>query len=90
MKLSEIKAVLRNGSYAWPGGYPMFFIMGDGETMHVECVKARWRDVAWAHINNQFHNRDFLCDAADVNWEDGDMTCCECNKRIESAYAEND
>ena len=26
-------------SYAWPGGYPIFYLMDDGECMCPQCVK---------------------------------------------------
>jgi len=28
--ISDFRAAIRNGAYAWPGGYPMFFVMADG------------------------------------------------------------
>jgi len=33
MKINTVKdfgEALRNGPYAWPGGYPLFFITADG------------------------------------------------------------
>ena len=25
--------------YAWPGGYPMYVIMADGESLYPDCLK---------------------------------------------------
>jgi len=28
--ISDFRKAMRHGPYAWPGGYPCYFIMGDG------------------------------------------------------------
>jgi hypothetical protein len=72
-------------SYAWPGGYPMYFLMQDCETICPDCVNANRKliDAAFADEDEQWN-----VIAVDVNWEDGSMQCCNCNKKIESAYGE--
>ena len=67
-------------AYAWPGGYPVFYVTSDDEVACVKCA------------NDPSTGVDaFGCDvkivAGDVNWEDPDLYC-ECGERIESAYAE--
>lgn len=37
---AELRATLRAGSHAWPGGYAVAFIMADGGTVCPECVRA--------------------------------------------------
>jgi hypothetical protein len=89
--VADIKATLRAGEYAWPGGYPMFFIMGDGGTLHFDCVKANLREVIEAQRDYDIlRSSDWRCEAVEINYEDGDLTCDQCNKRIQSAYAEDE
>jgi hypothetical protein len=85
--LSEIKAALRNGPYAWPGGYPLYFVTSDGGALSFEAVRDNWREIASAHIR-----RDETCGwhiaGYEINWEDSDLLCDHTGERIESAYAE--
>ena len=87
MKLSEIKARLRDGAYAWPGGYPCYFITSDGATLSFESAHENWREIVGAHLR-----RDRSCGwhvaACAINWEDSDLYCDHSGKRIESAYGE--
>jgi len=72
--------------YAWPGGYPRYFIFSDGAALSFEAAQAnRWlirrairtgRDKVWRVIG------------CDINWEDADLYCDHSHERIESAYAE--
>ena len=31
--VKQFDEALKNGPYAWPGGYPLFFLLSDGETL---------------------------------------------------------
>lgn len=90
MKLRDIKQQLRNGSYAWPGGYPLFFATSDGASLCFECVRRQWRNICEAHIVFGYRNSGWRVEACDANWEDPSLHCDHCSKRIESAYAEDD
>lgn len=90
MTLKDIKARLRAGPYAWPGGYPKYFVMADGEAMSFEAVKSAWKEVCRSHLRpNDRWSWDFLVAGCEINWEDAELICCHTNKRIESAYAED-
>src|SRR5258708_12352856 len=52
MTLAEIKGLLRAGQYAWPGGYPLYFITSDGAALSFGTVRAEWRNVVQAHLRN--------------------------------------
>jgi len=81
-----VKEMLRGGAYAWPGGYPMFFITSDGAALSFAAVRANWCLVCAAmrgHLNDGWR-----VIAAEVNWEDPDLYCADSNERIPSAYAE--
>lgn len=87
MTLLEIKRQLRNGPFAWPGGYPLFFTTRDCAALCFDCTRKEWRQVVWDVLRNA--STGWRVDACDVNWEDSDLTCAHCNKRIESAYGMN-
>lgn len=71
--------------YAWPGGYPTFFITSDGAPLCHDCARKQGRSITSSIRDN---SRDgWKVEAQDVNWEDSDLTCDHCGKHIESAYA---
>lgn len=78
--------------YAWPGGYPVYYLAREGyrndETGELEL--------------SRYDRSEFVCCpdcaaakaeriliASDINYEDPDMTCEVCSRRIESAYADD-
>ena len=84
----DLKTALRQHKYAWPGGYPTFFITSDGASLSHEAVRDNLRSILESIKHNQ---RDgWKIEALDVNWEDPDLICDHTGDRIESAYAEDD
>jgi hypothetical protein len=88
MTTNDIKRELRDGKYAWPGGYPKYFITSDGAALSFEAVRSEWSNVCSAVRNNR--NDGWRVVAVTINWEDGDLICEHTGERIESAYAEPD
>jgi len=85
---ADLRATLRNGDYAWPGGYPLYFVMMDGEAMSFAAVRANLRDVLGAiHYPKRFE-RSWRPNVVSINWEDGDLRCAHSGERIPSAYAD--
>jgi len=79
---------VRRGPYAWPGGYPADWVTDDGETRCWRCGAKSYRQILWSlfhHVNDGWR----VCAIA-LNYDDGDLWCCNCNTRIESAYAESE
>jgi hypothetical protein len=72
--------------YAWPGGYPMYLVMMDGEAVCMNCAAKNEELILRA--TNDGYEKDWIAVAIDVNWEDPDLLCTNCNERIESAYGE--
>ena len=78
--------------YAWPGGYPVFYL----------CC-AGFREESGELNLSRYDRGEFVCCAdcladprneaiavaTDINYEDTQLFCEVCNKRIESAYADN-
>lgn len=72
-------------AYGWPGGYPIYYFAGEGGRrgdIAVVCPKC-------ASGHGYLGSDDKIIDYA-VNYEDPELFCEACNKRIESAYAEDD
>lgn len=76
-------------SYAWPGGYPLFYIW---ETPLPFRQYASWCPMCATEAlqESEVHEKDIK---AEVNWEQGinnPLYCTDCGERIESAYAEDE
>ncbi len=71
-------------AYAWPGGYPIFYMAADDSVVCSTCANSpdyrTWNEDDIEHI----------LVASDINWESTDLYCDDCGERIESAYADDD
>lgn len=85
----QLKEVLRNGPYAWPGGYPLYFIAADGEALSFQAVRENLKEVMRATCF-PYYGKDWRIVGADINWEDEHLYCAHSNERIPSAYGESD
>lgn len=71
-------------AYAWPGGYPVYYITKDNSILCPDCANnERPADI------DESDNQWFII-AADVNYDDSRLYCDHCGKRVESAYADED
>ena len=71
-------------AYAWPGGYPIVYVMNDGECMCPQCVKDNLEQIKAATESQAQDGWQIVGD--DINYEDQDMYCCNCNEKIDPAY----
>lgn len=83
--IRKVKQAARD-KYAWPGGYPLFILLEDGEPLCPDCARANFRQIA---RDTRDHARSGW-DAAgvDIHWEGEPLQCAHCNGDIESAYGE--
>ena len=71
-------------SYAWPGGYPIFYMTADNAIICPDCANGK--------NGSECQNPDYQDDkswrlvASEVHWEGQALTCEHCNAQIESAY----
>ncbi len=69
-------------AYAWPGGYPMFYLVADNGILCPECANVEGSedtdDSQWKLV------------AADIHWEGPVILCDHCGQEIESAYGDPD
>lgn len=79
--LRHLAHILNNGPYAWPGGYPLYFVMADGETCSFEAIADNKAEVYSSAADPQWRPV-----AVDINWEDPDLLCAHTGKPIEAAY----
>ena len=84
--LEKVKDAIRN-PYAWPGGYPVYTVMSDGELMCPDCARAEYRLIAQA-TKDQLRD-GWQAEGSAILYE-GPEYCCHCNKELESAYGEAD
>lgn len=66
----------RLSKWAWPGGYPIYYLDNENNVLCPDCA------------NKPGYSTKPV--TTDVNWEDSELFCDDCNKRIDSAYAEED
>jgi hypothetical protein len=72
--------------YAWPGGYPRYFICFDGDALSYAAANDNAELIEEAiQANDNSGWRVIWCD---VNWEDDGLFCAHSGERIPSAYGE--
>jgi hypothetical protein len=84
--ISDFRAAMRNGPYAWPGGYPLFFVTHDCAALSFKAVKENRRQILHA-IANKSHD-GWRVIGLEINWEDPDLYCEHTGDPIPSAYGE--
>jgi hypothetical protein len=84
--ISDFRKAMRIGPYAWPGGYPLYFITSDGAALSFDAAKAERRNILEAIRDKD--NNGWRIVGMDINYEDGELYCEHTNERIPSAYAE--
>jgi hypothetical protein len=85
--VADYKATLRAGRFAWPGGYPLYMICHDGESLCFACARKEARNIMPAIYDKDRSGWQVV--ACDVNYEGNEMFCAHCNAQIESAYGED-
>jgi hypothetical protein len=70
-------------AYAWPGGYPLYYLDKDNGTLCPACATSTM------NLTEPPFNTWEIIIGAGINYEDTHCYCDECSKRIESAYAED-
>ena len=67
-------------SFAWPGGYPIYYIVKDCSALCAKC--------ATRSLDDPDEVPSFKPTDGDVYWEGPTMQCDQCNAGIESAYGD--
>ena len=74
--------------YAWPGGYPTYFVTSDGVALCHKCAIEQGKLITAAIRDRD--NSGWRVVAQDINYEDSSLYCDHCSERVESAYAEDE
>jgi hypothetical protein len=88
MNLLELKQALRAGPFAWPGGYPLYFLAADGSALSFDAVRGEIRQVIRA-LRHPGTDRDWKIVGVDVNWEDEYLFCVHTGQLIPCAYSDD-
>lgn len=80
---AELKATLRAGPYAWPGGYPLYFIAADGCALSFSTVRNRLREVMGAFSGGDDGWHVVACE---INHDDAGLRCADSGELIPAAY----
>jgi hypothetical protein len=83
----DTPGLVRVVSYAWPGGYPVFYICADGGCLCPTCVGDHLPEIGQA---GDYRDDQWNIVGGNINYEDPCMFCDHCGNRIESAYAEDE
>ena len=71
-------------AYAWPGGYPLYYVCSDGGCLCPKCVNA---EIAEIDDSTRRRLRDgWQLEGVGVHWEGEPIVCDHCGAEIESAY----
>ncbi len=86
--VADLKATLRAGEFAWPGGYQMFFVNRRGEALSFEGVRAHLAEVIedmQSHAGAGLTGVGSIV-ACEINYEDTSLYCELTGKDIPAAY----
>lgn len=69
-------------AYAFPGGYPLYYLAADNGVLCRDCADSdRCKEADNDPFDSQYH-----IIGVDINHEDNDLRCDDCNTIIECAY----
>ena len=72
--------------YAWPGGYPRYFITSDGAALSFDAARENRRLIE--ESISEACNDGWQVIGCEINWEDSELICAHTYKPIESAYCD--
>ena len=72
-------------TYAWPGGYPIVYVMNDGEVLCPQCANDPSNPV---HETGEADG--WRIEGYEIFWEGPPEQCAHCYREIDSAYGDPD
>lgn len=85
--VEDFEKALEEGPYAWPGGYPVYFIVDDGEALSFNAALENKENIIDSIESKT--NDGWRVVGRDINYEDNDLYCAHTNEKIECAYCED-
>lgn len=74
--------------YAWPGGYPLYYITKDCGVLCPKCANENLSLTMPDYPEYRVANPDWEIVASEINWEDQHIFCDHCNDNIAPAYGD--
>lgn len=76
-------------AYAWPGGYPIFYLTADNGILCPDCANGGNGSLASEHLDPECpDDNQWRLVACDVHYEGGSLECDHCGAEIQSAYGD--
>ena len=69
--------------YAWPGGYPLYYLSKDNSVLCPSCLNNHFDESL-----EEEDNPEWFIVAYEINWESTDLYCEHCNQLISPAYGD--
>lgn len=85
--IADFRRDMRHGPYAWPGGYPLYFVMSDGAALSFKAARSNARLILGAIQDGD--SSGWCPIGLDINYEDANLYCADSGERIPSAYADD-
>ncbi len=82
--VADLKATLRAGEHAWPGGYPLYFVTADGAALSFDSARKEFRQIADSISHGWSDGWRIVASA--INYEDSELFCDHSGERIPAAY----
>jgi hypothetical protein len=82
--------------YAFPGGYPLFYLCADNGVLCPKCANENKEvylssdDKTPAQKEERYNDPQWHIIAVGINYEDESMYCDHCNEHIQSAYGDDE
>lgn len=87
---AELLQVMEKDSippHTWPGGYPVHAIAADGGTFCPDCANGKNGSRCCEQLDPDCpDDKQWNLVAVDINWEDDDMMCAHCGKKLEPVH----
>ena len=81
--VGQVKRAIRE-PFAWPGGYPVYTVMADGELLCTDCAAHNFKQIV-ADTYDRWGG-SWSAAGAEVKWDGESEYCCNCGKELPSAY----
>ncbi len=72
--------------WAWPGGYPIYYLTADGGILCPDCANGK----NGSEASDKNEDDQWRLVACDIHYEGEALPCDHCNAVIESAYGDPD
>jgi hypothetical protein len=86
MTAADLKAFIRSGGCAWPGGYPTALLMADGECIDAQSARENYRQIRECMRFPDGGNKDWTPEGVYIHYEGEPIICAHSGRAIESAY----